>query len=265
MTRRRFDPRLNKKPLLTHAEYAAYTVNALAVRNVARPDEEFGNYATHGEFPDLIPEGEVWISEKIAPREGVFFLANALTRLAREAAGATDRAYDEALEVERILRERVTGLAFRDGKPHERVPDELYLGEYITVPDPQGPVTVWHIRGELARNYYKTDYTQGGHGYVYPWVPRQEIWVEDGVDRREIHFIVCHEYLERRLMRDAGLRYDRAHEICSQVEFDLRLGKGATPLLTGGRRKLGKCDLPKLTSEEVYAYVLDTHSRHRGA
>src|SRR5262245_14254592 len=103
MTRSHFDPKLHKKRVLAHAEYTVYSVNGLAVRNVARPDEEFGNFATRDEFPDLIPVGEVWISEKLAAREGVFFIANALARLARRAAGATERAYEEGLSVERLL------------------------------------------------------------------------------------------------------------------------------------------------------------------
>src|SRR5262249_49433747 len=90
---------------------------------------------------------------------------------------------------------------------------------------------------------------------VYPWVPEPEIWVEDGVDRRELPYIVSHEYLERRLMRDMGLDYDTSHELCSKVEFDLRKGKGATPLLVTGRRKLRKADLPRLTSQRVFAFV----------
>jgi hypothetical protein len=265
MSRRRFDPKLNKKRVLTHAEYTVYSVNGLTVRNVAEPDEEFGNFAANDEFPDLIPKGEIWISEKLAEREGIFFIVSALTRLSREAAGATQKSYDDGLEAERLLRERITGLEFRNGKPHERVPEEIYLEEYIQLPDPKGTVRVWNIRGDLARNYYKTDYTEGGHGYVYPWVPRTEIWIEDGVDRREIPFILCHEYLERRMMRDAGLEYDRAHEIASKVEYDLRLAKGATPLLTGGHRMLGKRDLPKLVADEVYDYVLDRYRHGRNA
>ena len=68
MGKNHFDPKLNKKRVLSHADYTVYSVNGLAVRNVARPDEEFGNFATQEEFPDLIPKGEVWISEKLAPR-----------------------------------------------------------------------------------------------------------------------------------------------------------------------------------------------------
>jgi hypothetical protein len=258
---RQYDPKLNKKRYLNHADCVVYTVNGYAVRNATQQDEEFGNFATHDEFPDCIGEREVWVSEKLAAREGVFFAANALTYLARVAAGAPNAAYDAGIEAERALRASVNGVEFRDGKPHKRVPDALYLGEYVTLPDPKGPVTVRLVDGNLARSYYKTDYTQGGHNSVYPWVPRQEIWVEDGTDHREIHFIVCHEYLERRLMRDGGLGYDRAHEIASALEFDLRKGEGLTKLLAKGR-KIAKPDLPGLTEEAVYEFV-NAHYRHQ--
>jgi hypothetical protein len=251
---RRYDPKLNKTRYLTHADCTIYTVNGLAVRNASRQDEEFGNFATQDEFPDVIGGQEVWISEKLAPKEGVFFAANSLTYLARMAAGATDRAYDAGVEAERALREAVNGIDYRDGRPHKRVPDELYLAEYARLPDPRGAVTVWVVDGNLVRSYYKTDYTQGGHGFVYPWVPKGQIWVEDGADHREIPFVVCHEYLERRLMRDAGLGYDRAHEVASALEFDLRKCEGLTRLLARGR-KVNRADLPGLAADEVYDFV----------
>src|SRR5437764_5823394 len=133
MSRNHYDPKLSKRRVLTHAEYTVYAVNGLSVRNLAQPDEEFGNYATRDEFPDLIPEGEIWISEKLAPQEGVFFIAAPLTRLHRQAAGATDKAYDDSLEVERLLRAKINGVAFRDGKPHKQVPADIYLAHYITL------------------------------------------------------------------------------------------------------------------------------------
>jgi hypothetical protein len=257
MSRNHFQPKLNKRRVLTHAEHTVYAVNGLAVRNAAQPDEEFGNFATRDDFPDLIPAGGIWISEKLCPEEGVFFIADALTQLHREAAGVDpDEAYDDGLQVERLLREKLNGIEFRDGKPHRHVPDEIYQEQYITLLDPRGPVEVWLCDGNLIRSYYKTDYTEGGHGYVYPWVPRAEIWVEDGVDRREVPYILSHEYIERRLMRDRGIDYDTAHEICSRVEFDLRKGRGAKPLLVRGRRKLSKTDLPRLTGDDVFEYVL---------
>ena len=64
-----FRPKLHKKLVLTHCDYTVYAVNGLAVRNAAQPGEEFGNFATRDDFPDLIPKGEIWISEKLAERD----------------------------------------------------------------------------------------------------------------------------------------------------------------------------------------------------
>ncbi len=251
-----FQPELHKKRLLTHAEFTVYSVNGFAVRDVAKPDEEFGNFATKDEFPNLIPKGEIWISEKLAEKEGIFFIANGLTQRLRCQAGISEeRAYDDGLEVERLLREKLNGIEFRDGKPHKTVPREIYLDVYLTLPDPKEDVEVWLVDGNLVRSYYKIDYTQGGHGYVYAWVPKLQIWVEDGVDHREIPYITAHEYIERRLMRDAHLGYDRAHKVCSAMEFDLRKNGEVKRFLTRGTRKIHKRDLPRLTSQELFDYV----------
>jgi hypothetical protein len=41
-----------------------YSVDSSTVRTIAQPDEEFGGFATHEEFPELIPKGEIWLEEK---------------------------------------------------------------------------------------------------------------------------------------------------------------------------------------------------------
>lgn len=260
MSNNHFSPKLRKRLVLRHLDYTVYSVNGFAVRNVAQPDEEFGNFATRQDFAKLIPKGELWLSEKTAPKEAVFFIANALTQLREQDRGAKPgAAYDAGLEAEQALRESVNGVQYRDGKPHQKVPNELYQEHYTTLPDEKYPVDVWVIDGNQVRSLYKTDYTEGGHGYVYPWVPKQQIWIDDGVDRREVPFIVSHEYLELRLMRDVGLDYDKAHDICSAVEFRLRKRQGIHRVLVPGRRKLHKSDLPRLTQPEALAYVVKHH------
>src|SRR6185369_16608400 len=114
------------------------------------------------------------------------------------------------------------GVAFHGGKRDTHIPKEIYVERYLVLEDERGPVTVWLIDGCLARSRYKTDYAEGGHGYVYPWVPRDEIWVEHVLARGELPFILVHEYTELRLMRDAKLEYDKAHPISSQVEYQMR-------------------------------------------
>jgi hypothetical protein len=257
---RHFQPKLHKRFVATHEGWHVYSVDASALRTIAQPDEEFGNFATCEEFPDLIPKGEIWLGEKNLDKEGVFFIANALTRVHETQKGSSeDRAYTAGLNVERRLRERLTGLKFRGGKPHKRVPSIVYVEPYITLPDIKFPIEVWLVDGNVVRSLYKTDYTEGGHGYVYRWVPKGEIWIEKDLDRWELPYILCHEYLELRLMRDEGIDYDRAHDICSKVEFKLRKGKGAKPLLAPGRRRLMKKDLHNLTGDEVLRYAVKTY------
>ncbi len=254
---------LHKRHVGTYGGARVYSVNAFAVRNSGNGNEEFGCFATHNEFARLIPKGEIWIADKVLDKEGVFFMANALAQLKERERGASeDRAYDEAEEVERSLREKILGVEFRDGKPHKHVPEKIYGELYTTIPDPEAPVRVWLVDGALVRGYYKTDYTEGGHDYVYRWVPRNEIWIEEALHPRERPFIVCHEYLERRLMRDEGIDYDRAHSICSKVEYEVRKGEPIASFLTTGRKPLSKPDLVHLPSPEFFAHVVRYFVRH---
>lgn len=252
-------PPLYKSRLFAHGTYTAYSVDPLAVRDLSQEDEEFGNFALHHEFPRLIAENEIWVANRLALEEGLFFVANALARLrAMEEGSSEDQAYETGLNVERHLRAKLRGAEYRGGRPHKRVPTRIYVEEYITLSDPDGPggeVTVWLIDGAVVRDLYKTDYTEGGHGYVYRWVPKPEIWVEATLERAELPFVIAHEYLERLLMRDAGLEYDQAHAICSKVEYTMRECRGPeSPVCP--RRKPTKADLPRLTNRDVFDYVV---------
>lgn len=258
---RRFAPRLDKRLIACQEGHNVYAVNAFAVRNTTQPDEEFGNFATSDQFPDVIEKTDIWISDRVVETEATFFIANALAQLAaRERGLSNENAYEAGQEAEQDLRERIVGVKYRDGKPHRHVPEAIYAEPYLTLDDPEFPVKVWRIDGNLVRSYYKTDYTEGGHGQVYPWVPKREIWVEKDLDRREVPFILSHEYLEMRLMRDEGIDYDTAHETAARMEFDLRKGKGIARLLVPGRRRrLTKKDLPRLVGAEVFAFFKEAY------
>jgi hypothetical protein len=178
-------------------EYCIMTVNAFGVRDLTEHDEEFTNLAIHSDFPDLIPEREIWIDERLFDNEGLFAIANALMQLREQGRGiAANKAYQSALKVEQFLRERFEGVKYRDGRPHKRVPRQIYCRRYAILPDVNGPITVWMIAGNLVRSFYKTDYVEGGHGYVYNWVPQSQIWIEHDLAAAELPFIVAHEYTE---------------------------------------------------------------------
>lgn len=245
-----------KKRVTVQRGYTVFTVQPLGIRDRAETDEEFTNFATHADFPALIPRDEIWIDERLFPQEGIFYIANAIVRLEKLREGATDgRSYDAGLSVERHLRQQVTGMGFRNGRAHRRVPKTVYAQRYFTLPDKVFPIDVWCVHGNVVRCLYKTDYCEGGHGYVYPWVPRRQIWIEEDLKASEMPYIVSHEYLELRLMRDKGLAYDQAHRISAKVEFDLRRAGEVLSVVGVDGHMLRKSALAGLTSEGLFAYV----------
>jgi hypothetical protein len=247
---------LNKTHVTTLRGYRVITVDAFGVRSLTRHDEEFTNFAIHTDFPSMIPPGEVWIDERLYEAEGLFCLVNAMVHLKKlEEGKPEDRAYNAGVKAERLLREQLIGVKFRGPKPHKRTPPGVAIGHYATLPDPKGPIEAQLVDGNLVRCLYRTDYVEGGHGYVYPWVPKGQIWLEQGVAVRELPFVLAHEYTELRLMRDEGLEYDPAHAIAAKVEFALREGDALLKLLSPTGSRLTRADVPRLATEEFIRAV----------
>ena len=93
-----------------------------------------------------------------------------------------------------------------------------------------GNATVYAVDGEAIRNKIDDDFTMGGHGYRYLYIPIDEIWIEKSLARSERQFVIWHEYLERRLMQK-GMTYD-VHDIASSFEIILRRGDAiALPIM----------------------------------
>lgn len=195
-------------------------VNAFAVRDLTEANEEFDLYAIHHDLPDLIPDGEIWMDDRL-PEEHIYFAANAITRiLAHERGLAEDPAYTAAISVERVLRERFTGIHL--GQDDEKLVERIRVARYGLIPE-RRPLTVWNVDGDLVRSLYKTDFGEGGNGYAYDWIPSEELWIEQTLDPAEAPYIVVHEHVETMLMRDYGVKYDKAHQIASRVEYGFRM------------------------------------------
>jgi hypothetical protein len=108
MSKSRRGPGPQRRFVTRQRGYDVYTVNAFGVRELTRGDEEFTNFATHGDFPRLVPAREIWIDARLYEPEGVFYLAEALVRLARLRDGASDdAAYQAGLDADRALREQL--------------------------------------------------------------------------------------------------------------------------------------------------------------
>lgn len=88
--------------------------------------------------------------------------------------------------------------------------------------DARANVMVWLVDGEYVRNHLNIEYVEGGHHYRYDFIPENEVWLEETLDKREISETLVHELHERRRMKHDGWDYDKAHEEASKVEAEVR-------------------------------------------
>jgi uncharacterized protein YvpB len=79
---------------------------------------------------------------------------------------------------------------------------------------------IFLVDGSKIRQFIDMDFTMGGHGFRYIYVPLDEIWI-DSSNELECEEVVAHEIHEFNLMKK-GINYQRAHEQASLVELALR-------------------------------------------
>jgi len=77
------------------------------------------------------------------------------------------------------------------------------------------------VDGTYIRNHFDSDFSQGGNGFRYRFIPRGEIWIDIDINPDEHAFIAFHECQEIERMR-SGLSYDRAHDQSKRLEDAFR-------------------------------------------
>jgi sRNA-binding regulator protein Hfq len=226
-----------KKLIDRWGKYTIYLVNDEKIRNTAEYAEEFSDYGVNIGKKGLstlnfkfIPKNEIWIARSIRSSERHFIISNALAYIKGIERGVDPGdSYDKALDKEKSERTKdaTNKLHIKNNKSaanplHKDIPKKVYSKEYGVINDSKEKVNIFLINGGVVRDLYKTDYVEGGHAYVYDWIPEDEIWIEKTVKQDEIPVIILHEFLERTLMKYKKFPYVRAHVAASKVEFEHR-------------------------------------------
>lgn len=193
-----------------------WVVNGAYVRG--HWDIEFTNFGHHLSFP-FIPAGEFWLDRQSVPGEEDFFILHMKLEHRLMAQGMDyDRALERAGEVEQYERDRsalaAAGRALMNAGRREELLRRLHKEAWAWYPD---GLEVWVVDGELVRDLFFIDFTEGGHDKVYAFIPEKEIWIDDDLVGEERPFVLVHELTERRLM-SGGMDYDSAHRASSRVE-----------------------------------------------
>jgi hypothetical protein len=193
-----------------------WTVNGEYVRKAI--DEEFTNFGQHYRFR-FIPTHEFWIDREHGLGEQQFFIDHLLVEHRLMAGGMPyDKALEKADVVEKRERRKTELVREISGLPRAGIVDNIHkrlLKKYSRA------VKVWIVKGELVRNLYFIDFTEGGHDKVYHFVPQNEVWIDDDVGPGERRFVLLHELHERHLM-SLGWPYFKAHNSASKIEYHCR-------------------------------------------
>lgn len=184
-------------------------------------EKDFTNFAEHYYF-SFIPKYEFWLDKEAVPNERRFFIEHLLTEWRLMDSGmpykkAKEIAVQKELSERRKTRdlEKVIG---KDGRPSlEKIRCRLLrkTGE---------GVSVWLVYGRLVRSVFDVSFTEGGHGLVYQYIPKNEVWLDNDVLAKERDYIILHEFAERSLM-ERGLGYQEAHRRASRIEWQARHDK----------------------------------------
>ena len=206
------------KKLETVGDFEVWEVDGMYIRN--NMNREFTNFGQHFRFP-FIPRHEFWIDRKQSEEETDYFIHHMLVEWNLMDEGVS---YDDAIEKadRKEMRERKkSDLMIKTRKKMtdtgKKIPRELYVQKLADIESPH----IWIVRGELVRDLFFIDFTEGGHHFVYDFVPYNEVWLDNDLVPAEREYVLLHELHERCLMFK-GWTYEHAHNSSSYIEYQCR-------------------------------------------
>jgi hypothetical protein len=78
-------------------------------------------------------------------------------------------------------------------------------------------INVYTVDGDYVRDKYYNEFTMGGNGYRYKFIPKSEVWLEQCLDDQDAEDTLVHEVKESKLMAK-GWSYNKAHKAASSTE-----------------------------------------------
>ena len=189
-------------------------------------DKDFTNFGQHWRFK-FIPKNEFWLDKERKEDEYRYYVdhllvENRLMKQGKSYAFALEKA-DLVEKKERSKSKLLRKYFLRDTR--KKIPKEIYKKLLKKYSD---KLKIWIVDGNLVRDLFYIDFTEGGHDKVYNFIPKNEIWLDDDVSFKEMNFILLHEIYERNLMCK-GWKYDpeskkkkSAHKAASVIEYYCR-------------------------------------------
>ena len=213
-----------KKPYIKKfgdvSSFRIWIVDGKYIRD--RIEKEFTNFGQHYRFK-FIPEDELWVDRESKPGEEQIYIDSMIALVSWLKKGATySEATKHADKIEK--RERSKSEIIKKIKEKIKHKEEALKLIHLKLLKSYSRenIKVWIVDGRLVRDLFFIDFTEGGHGIVYPFIPKNEVWIDDDLNARERRFVLLHELYEKNLMLQ-GMNYENAHKKASEIESPCRL------------------------------------------
>jgi hypothetical protein len=87
---------------------------------------------------------------------------------------------------------------------------------YLSKIDQRGDLQVWTVDGAYVRSHINGEFTQFGQHHHYPFIPENELWIDQETHQEERGFLIDHLLVENELMAK-GIPYQEALPRAEQV------------------------------------------------
>lgn len=202
---------------MNYRNYRVREVDGAKLRKI----KTFCDFLDFGVAPffKTIPKNEIWVAAELDPIDKVSGLAAGAAVLDALAAGKSeDEAVDAGEKKSRWVRSRSGQQVGKASTEDVRV---MQIAR-------EGDLTVLLVDGSKVRNM-DPNFIEGGHGYVYSYVPKNEVWIDNTLEPSEWPKVIKHEVVELKLMRN-GMSYDKAHVVATNAEYSQYSGKRKEPV-----------------------------------
>ncbi len=177
-------------------------VDGFKIRNTI--DVDFAAGGHHSIYP-YIPKGEFWLEKYYLPEKEfmIDFFKKRRARLGKNG----------YKQIKKFLRLK---------NPKK----ETVEGVKIKLLKNRGVLKVYLVNGPFVRQNIDPNFCLGGHWLVYNYIPKNEVWLDDAVAKKELKYILVHELFEVALMKK-GKSYNNAHDFANAAEKESRRNDGA--------------------------------------
>jgi len=86
---------------------------------------------------------------------------------------------------------------------------------------------IWLVDGEQVGMHVYQNFIMGGNDQRYRYNPNGEVWIDNRIGIEELEYTIAHELIERKLMRQWGWSYTKAHNHGLALEHKMRLADEA--------------------------------------